>query len=373
MIGITELPVLYHKGHDSKMRSWRIWTENNTIKTESGTVDGQKVYSSKTVYGKNIGHSNETTDIQQAELETQSLWTFKKERKYSLTPEEAQEQLLLSMLAKEYNEKKVVFPSYIQRKVDGNRALAFWENGKIKLLSRGGKEWTVPYHINEQVARILPKDCMFDGELYVHGQSCQTITSWVKKLRPETKLVEYHIYDMPVVYGDDTLSFEDRWYAFKKLIFDYSLKSDMVQLTNIQQVDTHKIFDLSKIKEYEAECIEKGYEGAILRNGDCLYQFGYRSSDLMKIKTFQDSEFKVIDVLDGVGKFEGCAIFRCQNDLNDATFDVTMATSLENKKEQFENKENYIGKMLTVKYFGRTDEGLVRFPVGLKFKAEEDV
>jgi hypothetical protein len=103
------------------------------------------------------------------------------------------------------------------------------------------------------------------------------------------------------------------------------------------------------------------------------YKWDNRSSDLLKYKKFQDQEFEVIGVKAGKGKFEGLAVFICKNDLNDETFEVTIATDFKTKKEQFDNRDSYIGKKLTVKYFDRTDKLIPTFPVGLAFRLEEDL
>jgi len=362
-----EFPVLYHKGKAGELRVWKVWTEGNIIYTSYGVKDGEMQVSSKKALPKNVGRANETTAEEQALLEAKSMFTFKLERKYSETEDEAKEQLMLPMLAKEYSLSKVSFPVTVQPKLDGCRALAYWEGDKVKLISRAGKEWTVPTHINKALESILPKDTIFDGELYVHGQSCQTITSWIKKLREETLLVEYHVYDVPVVEGlEDTPSHFRMGYL-------EGLSVKHRNTSTIQFVYTRVCNSEEEIKAFERSVVSNGYEGAIVRNHDGLYTFGYRSQDLMKLKVFQDSEFEVINIREGVGKFEGHAVFICKNDLNDKTFECTIASSMESRKEIYNNKADYIGQLLTVKYFHRTDDLVPRFPIALRFRPSEDL
>lgn len=367
MVLKKEWPNLYHKGKGGELRVWKIWTKDDTIYTSYGVKDGEMQTASKRATPKNVGRSNETTAEDQAVLEAQSMYTFKLERKYSETEEEAQDPLMLPMLAKEYKADKVSFPVAIQPKLDGCRALAFWENGKVKLISRAGKEWTIPSHINEALETILPKDTIFDGELYVHGQSCQTITSWIKKLREETLQVEYHVYDIPIIEGAEDMP------SHYRMGYLLGTASKHPNHKYIKFVTTHLINTEEEIKEFENKVVAEGYEGAIVRNWDGIYTFGYRSQDLMKVKTFQDSEFEVLAIREGIGKFEGHAVFICQNDLNEKTFECTIASSMEERKKMYDNKDNYIGERLTVKYFHRTDDLVPRFPVGLRFRPEEDL
>lgn len=55
----------------------------------------------------------------------------------------------------------------------------------------------------------------------------------------------------------------------------------------------------------------QGYEGARVRNKDGEYE-SKRSSNLQKLKNFDDSEYKVVGLNEGRGKMTGRAIFMCE-------------------------------------------------------------
>ena len=48
-----------------------------------------------------------------------------------------------------------------------------------------------------------------------------------------------------------------------------------------------------------------------------------------------------------------------------------MQGTLENKRQMMENVREYYGKMLTVKYQEKSNEGIPRFPVGIVFRDYE--
>jgi len=369
---VKEFPVLYHKARKGDLRQWRVWADGDRVWTEWGSVGGQLLISNYQTEGKNIGKANETTPEQQAESEAQALWTYKVERKYKESVAETEEILNLPMLAKDFDPKKLVFPCLAQPKLDGVRCLAQWEDGRIVLTSRGGKEWTEVPHINEELAKILPKDHMLDGELYVHGMSLQNITRLVKKNRPETVQVQYHVYDMPVVCGGDFDQY-GRHLALYAL-FGFVYPPDKPKTPHIVKCPTTVIHNQEELDQFEEQCLADGYEGAIARNYMGLYQFGYRSSDLQKIKQFLDGEFLVVGCKQGVGKFEGCAIFQCKNDTNDLTFECVAPGTLADKAQYWADHDGYIGKWLKVKYAReRTNDGLPKFPVGVAFRLPEDM
>lgn len=351
-----KLPILYHKAKGGDLRQWRVWADGDTIYTEYGQVGGKLQTSSKKAVSKNVGRSNATTPEAQAKAEAESLWRFKVERKYSETKADAQEELRLPMLAHKYEDKKkgVVFPAWIQPKLDGVRCLAEWEGKKVVLTSRAGKPYSMPT-VQEQLAEWLPKDMVLDGELYCHGMSCQTVTSYVKKWKDGSEKIIYNVYDAPVVDGCEILTSEER---IARLF-------DIEESDNVQRVPGFEVASHAAMMQRYGEFIEEGYEGAILRLKHGQYLWGYRSSELLKVKEFQDAEFKVIGAKQGRGKMEGGIIWVCQNDLNDETFDCTMKVTMDERRRFYSEHKKYIGKKLTVRFFDRTDDNLPRFPVGI--------
>lgn len=353
---MKNFPTLYHKGKNNELRQWRVWADDDTVFTEYGVVNGALQTSSKICVPKNVGKKNETTAEEQAESEAQSLYTFKIERKYSLTPEEAQLPLLLPMLAQKYDAKKHTGKYYVQPKLDGVRCIARWENDKVVLYSRQGKIYDVA-HISDNLEKIMGKDDVYDGEIYIHGIPLQNIISLVKKPQEASKNLQYWVYDVPVRNGKDELPFSER--------YDFT-ESDNAYIKYTPTEYIGNKYD--DIKSWQTKWIGEGYEGAILREESSLYLWGYRSNELLKVKNFLDSEFIVVDVEEGVGKMTGHAIVVCQNDLTTATFRVVPKMTMEQRKEIYDNRKNYVGRKFTVKYFDRTEDQIPRFPVGLAFR-----
>ncbi len=69
----------------------------------------------------------------------------------------------------------------------------------------------------------------------------------------------------------------------------------------------------------------------------------------------------------------GCVIFTCRNDITDGTFDCTMKVPMEERRRMYDQRDDYINKMLTVRFFDRTDDHIPRFPVGVVFRDEVDL
>lgn len=360
------LPILYHKGKGGAMYQWRVWTDGAKVLTEYGQVGGAlQTTVGRVCTPKNEGKKNATTAESQAEAEAQSLWTNKVERKYREDPSAAEEPLQLPMLATDIEKVKGInFIGHCQPKSDGARALARLVDGRVQLMSRSGKPYSVP-HVESALLKVLDDQTVLDGELYCHGLSCQTIISLIKRQQPESVKIGYHVYDIPVYRGsEDALSIERmQWLA------DGPLNNAAAP---IFRVPTHEVAAKERCYELQREFIEQGYEGAMLRLPDARYEWGYRSKALLKIKSFDDSEVTVIGAREGLGKMAGCVIWLCRA-ANGKEFECTPACPMEERARQWQERDQYIGRKLTIKHFGTSDDGVPRFPVGKLFRPAEDL
>jgi len=279
--------------------------------------------------------------------------------------------VFLPMLAASFDKRKdkVVYPVDVQPKLDGVRCLAYWDGDSVKLMSRGGKQWECCQHIIDELEEVLPKGMVLDGELYIHGKTFQEITKLVKKLRPESVEIDYYIYDIPKVNNEDAGEWKDR----RLLLEDIHLHiSKHLVITDTETVDNEQ-----EVYKLQSEYLEEGYEGAIVREKDGEYKFGYRSNKLLKVKNFMDEEYEIVNYTTGVGRFDGCIIWICQTNkgiLGDETyFKVVPQGTMEERQEAYQNADKHIGDWLKVKFFELTDDEVPRFPVGLGIRLTEDM
>ena len=126
---------------------------------------------------------------------------------------------------------------------------------------------------------------------------------------------------------------------------------------------------MEEIWNYHEQCVSQGYEGVIIRNLKGTYEKGFRSSNLIKLKVFNDAEFKITDVIEASGRDAGTAIFVCE--CEGGYFNVKPQGTRELRKEYFDNQYKLIGKMVTVQYQGLSDEGIPRFPSAVTIRDYE--
>lgn len=351
---------LYHKGKGGAMYQWTIWTKGPEIHTEHGKVGGKMTPSMKVAKGKNIGKKNETSPSKQAELEAESMYTHKLERKYSTTPDAADAPVFLPMLAHPFDKvkpAKLTWPADEQPKLNGVRCLARWEGSSIRLMSRGGKTYEVP-HLQEDIAKFLPDDMVLDGEIYIHGATLQQINKLVKKFRPGpdgTARLQLWVYDLFETENTDMV-WKDRRFELVDIFKDVK----KAKVKSLIQVPSKPVRTSEEVIAVQNAYIGEGFEGGIVRLLDGKYELGHRSRNLLKVKSFEDDEFEIVGFTTGRGKFKGCVIWIVKTK-DGQEFKVVPKGTLEDKKDKYKNGKSYLGQMLTVRYAELSEDGI---PIG---------
>jgi ATP-dependent DNA ligase len=116
---------------------------------------------------------------------------------------------------------------------------------------------------------------------------------------------------MPIVDSDDSLGFNQRQQALGKIFDSYyeqflnetpeeifTWKPQLDARINIVEVETFIIENLNDVNYILEKFVAEGFEGAILRGINSQYLWGYRSDELLKVKTFQDAEFEIVDIIE---------------------------------------------------------------------------
>lgn len=409
---IAEKTTLYKRDKTGKIVSYRILVKHSKkvkgaveLIKQTGKLDGKKINHEKVIdKGKNIGRSNETTPTEQALSEMESDWKKKKDEGYksitdigiqhSIDPSNRaninyytfgelngtlQEMLhealpksntdsrglpkpMLAHPIEKIAKEKLVFPAYVQPKLDGVRCLAIINSEGVKLLSRGGKYYMVPpviANLKSVMKKFITEETpeiILDGEIYNHEMEFEDISSAVKSTKSETFKLKFCVYDLAV----EGLTFSKR---FQKL----SLYLGGLNETNLVLVPTYPIKDLSQVYRFHEKCVEQGYEGAMYRTPAGEYQFGARSNNLLKIKIFDEAEYPLVKF--DISGHRGVQDIKAVCQKGDKTFSAPMNGSLAHKTKLYQDyKDGKIkkGDMVTVEYFGLTlgGTGVPRFPKG---------
>lgn len=249
------------------------------------------------------------------------------------------------------------FPAFLQPKLDGVRMFSFMDNGELKMLSRQSKPLENIEHLIPQLKAIFQEypDLVLDGELLIDPKYEQKELRGVLKKKylneenhKKMKTINYNIFDVISRNNLDEI-FSNRWKLANKII-----------KKNINIVPTIIVKSKEEVNKKFNELINKGFEGAIIRNGNGKYRMGKQSQDLQKIKLYFSEDFIISGFSEGTGNEKGTIIWevKCNNNPN-KTFRVRPMGSRETKKELFRNGNKYIGKKLKVYFYEKDSNGCV--------------
>lgn len=382
---VTEFPPLYKKTNSGKVSQWVIGVEPSPhfphydIVVHSGFQGGAiQEFRTTIKEGKNQGRSNATTPMTQAIREAQAGWEKAKKKGY-VENLDTFRPMGIPMGAHKFSEHrlKATWPAIVQPKLEGIHCKILKEGPRqVKYYSSKGNLYYNFEYMTPYFSEILANGEEIGAELYAHdtrdlippelgvGQAnrllerihFEDITSLVKNPRlkeDREKLIKAHCFDLP----RKDMVVQDRLEELANRILLLPSESP-IQIIPHYYIDSEEEF-----YEKHQEFTKEGFEGTMYRRLDSLYQWDYRSYDLLKHKDFVDFEFPIVSIQEGVGKFAGKAVFTCRAD-NGNTFEVITRGSAEKKEYYLQNAFFYISKPMTVRYQRLTKRGVPYLPVG---------
>jgi len=363
--------------------------------------------------GKNIGKANETTHYTQAVSEADAKIKLKAKEGYVNNPDLAAgtssatlgSGIPKPMLAQKHHPtgaqnssktlkqmkiegKKII----VQPKLDGNRCMieVSRTNNQISAVMYTRKGDVMPVQLSHIITDICVsagyyglKDgtsLVLDGELYADPtvMSFNTLNGLIKRQtataeqEEQRKSIRYHLYDVMIGEG-----YEKRYDLIKKFaspVVEGAKPKGFVELVESKEI----IATDANIQAELERWLEQGYEGLMIRVLGKGYE-NKRSWQLVKVKLFEDSEFKLVGFEEDVrGGFVGTFVLELPEPVTDrdgkvvTTFRAgTSGQTVEDRTYMLNNPDEFLNRMATVEFFGRSEYGIPRFG---KFKGvREDV
>ena len=284
-------------------------------------------------------------------------------------------------LANKYDEKtkkKVNFEKdvwYVSRKLDGVRCLIIVDDkGKAKSFARSGKQFHTLSLVEKELEELGVKNVVYDGEMcIVDEEGNEDFQSIMKEIGRKDHVIQnglFQIFDFIPYrmfskgYGETGL-FSQRVFALQNLMLGKQHK----MIDYLEQVPVSSFEELDALT---VTASKKGWEGLMIRKNE-VYQ-GKRSNDILKVKTFYDAEYKVVDTFTGPLRYinegleieeemlSGVAIEHKGNIVR-----VGSGFTIDQRKHLFKNPQDILGKTITVQYFeeskNQDGEFSLRFPV----------
>ncbi|WP_162827038.1 hypothetical protein [Pseudolabrys taiwanensis] len=259
------------------------------------------------------------------------------------------------MLARKYC-GKLPDRFFTQPKLDGVRAIAAADG----LWSRSGRRITSCPHIELALKAVFDghPDLILDGELY-HHDLCDdlfSIISAANRRMPapagSAPFLQFHVYDVP----SSPASFSERVSILDQLRSFLSGPRSPIGV-----VETSSASSRDELDAHLKTALADGYEGVMIRS-DSQYVQG-RTSNLLKLKPFDDDEFDILGFEEVGGAASGFAQ-RVTLQLPDGR---TFKANLKCDRSYARALLNGDFKSATVRHFGLTPNGIPRSPVAVAF------
>ena len=175
----------------------------------------------------------------------------------------------------------------MSEKYDGVRA--HWDGRQLR--TRGGEQINAPAGFTAGWP-ALP----MDGELWAGRGRFEHAQSAAAREQPDDaqwRALRYMVFDLPAHPG----SFDERLAALRATV-------SALNHTWVQAVPQRKVAGDAELQALLREVVRGGGEGLMLHRGASLYRAG-RGDDLLKLKTHDDAEARVIAHVPGKGKHAG--------------------------------------------------------------------
>ncbi len=254
------------------------------------------------------------------------------------------------MLAKVYHPGIALADYWVSEKYDGVRG--FWDGEK--LLTRGGERIAAPAWFTAGWPAVP-----MDGELWAGRGKFQQAVSTVRQQMPDDAAwrgIRFMVFDLPRHAG----TFTERIPAIEAHV--KTLNQSWVQAVPQFKLPGHKVLQTLLIKT-----VREGGEGLMLHRGASLYA-GVRSDDLLKVKTHEDTEARVVAYLPGKGKYAGkvgALLVEMPAPKGKAAQRFKLGAGLSDADRA---SPPPIGSIVTYRYRGFNDSGLPRFATFLRVR-----
>lgn len=247
------------------------------------------------------------------------------------------------------------FPVIVQPKLDGVRCRALCNGAQNPVLLSSTETIikSVP-HINDSLLqRCLHME--LDGELYIHGESFETINGIVSRtinIHDDHEKIKFYIFDI--------INDKSQLERTSFLVNSFGSWSD------IEIVPSKLAFSFSEIITLYESFLDAGYEGIIVRHKLAPY-IRKRSTFILKFKAKKEDIYKIVGYkeeisIEGKPKNRLGAIICIGNDIDE--FSVGSGLNDDTRVKLWKERETLAGKYLKIAYQSiTTKKGVPRFPI----------
>ena len=282
---------------------------------------------------------------------------------------------MLAKSAKDIKNPKIFDKEYyISRKVNGVRCLIYYDGNHVKTSSRGATTYDIAichiitHPLIEKFFKNHP-DAILDGEIFKKNLSLNIISGICRSQKTvnDGKDLQFYWYDIV----DLQTPFSKRWNTMQEWSKELQLsdfdpdKQFSDEELHIQFLPQEKISGWDNMKKLHDKWVQDGWEGAVIRLAESVYKPGARGNAWIKIKVYQDAEYPIIGISEGLREEDMCFILETPNGQQ---FKCKPVGDRKQKQWYRDHIDELKGKLLTIKYFemsGVEGSEIPQQPIGI--------
>lgn len=195
-------------------------------------------------------------------------------------PSDATVEFIRPMLAKlvdqPFDDKDWLF----EPKLDGYRAIAEIDQGKVRLYSRTGQAFESRYKPIVEALMEIPHEAVLDGEVVLLGANGNPdFNSLQNFITTQKGQLRYYVFDLLRLNGEDTTSLP---LLQRKELLQTLLKG--------KEIITYCEHQIGEGKQFFELMRKEGLEGMMAKKSNSQYTFGLRTSEWLKVKIQQTAD-----------------------------------------------------------------------------------
>lgn len=284
--------------------------------------------------------------------------------------------------------KNVWYPCRVEPKLDGLRLIAMKKNGLVTMRTRNGNVVETLPRVQAALEKmtidnvVLDGECMSNAENLAEAWNESDSVMMSTKNKKDDKNITFYVFDcVPIDQWERSESTED---LRTRQLFLQTEVAEAIAGALGGPSDKPRIIEIvtgittwleAEILAFYEECLEKGYEGVMIKDLDSHYKFK-RSDCILKLKPVTTAEGII------VGWFEGRHNTRHEGSFGG--FEVLLPTGAVTKvgsgfkdadrADIMKNAGSYIGRIVECEYQAPlTPDGKMRFPVFSRYRSVKDV
>lgn len=278
--------------------------------------------------------------------------------------------------------KSLTLPAQLTEKLDGVPGLFEYKNGQIVCTSRQNKPITSVPHICRFLEKFLRPGQNVMGEIYIPGMSFKDISGLVRRKEPnaDTEKLRLYIWDYTIDCLDSA-TYYARMTMMTDALGDYLGPDDPVRVIPGHYIDTPEEFERMFNNMIRLNPTIEGVVLRALHGPESMYRAGYRSHGMLKrklvetadlpIQSMERAEDKHGNPLDMIGRI--VCEYKASPDAPTQLVGVGPgALTHEQRSDMWANYNDYIGRVIEVKYMPDTSYSALREARFFRFRPDKD-